>query len=77
MSSPEAVAELAGSLGFAAGDVRAAIDSETVKARLRQHVDAALAAGVFGAPTFIVEGEMFWGADRLDQVDRWLATGGW
>jgi 2-hydroxychromene-2-carboxylate isomerase len=77
MSSPEAVAGLAESVGFRIGDVRAAIEDEMVKARLRQHVDAALAAGVFGTPTFVVDGEMFWGADRLDQVERWLVTGGW
>jgi 2-hydroxychromene-2-carboxylate isomerase len=32
---------------------------------------------VFGCPTFIVDGEMFWGADRLEQVERWIASGGW
>ena len=26
---------------------------------------------------FIIDGEPFWGADRLDHVERWLATGGW
>ena len=37
---------------------------------------AALAKGVFGSPFIIVDGEPFWGSDRLDQVDAWLATGG-
>jgi len=37
----------------------------------------AIAAGVFGSRFTIVDGEPFWGMDRLDQVDRWLATGGW
>jgi 2-hydroxychromene-2-carboxylate isomerase len=77
MSSLEAVADIAESLGFARSDVRAAMEDEAVKARLREHVDAALTAGVFGTPTFVVDGEMFWGADRLDQVDRWLGAGGW
>ena len=27
--------------------------------------------------TLIVDGEPFWGSDRLDQIDKWLATGGW
>ena len=39
--------------------------------------DAAIARGVFGSPYVVVDGEPFWGADRLDQVERWLATGGW
>jgi 2-hydroxychromene-2-carboxylate isomerase len=77
MSSAEAVAAAAEGVGFDRPSVLAAIDDESVKARLRQHVDAALAAGVFGTPTFIVDGEMFWGADRLDQVERWIETGGW
>jgi 2-hydroxychromene-2-carboxylate isomerase len=33
--------------------------------------------GVFGSPFVIVDGEKFWGNDRLTQVDQWLATGGW
>jgi 2-hydroxychromene-2-carboxylate isomerase len=77
MSSPEAVAAEAAALGIDPAELIAAIGSDAVKARLRQHVDAALAAGVFGAPTVIVDGEMFWGADRLAQVERWLETGGW
>jgi carboxymethylenebutenolidase len=35
--------------------------------------EAALAKGVFGAPSFVIEGEIFWGQDRLDFVERWLA----
>jgi 2-hydroxychromene-2-carboxylate isomerase len=77
MSSPEAVAGLAESVGFGTSDVRAAIEDELVKARLRQHVDEALGAGIFGTPSFVVDGEMFWGADRLDQVERWISTDGW
>ena len=33
-------------------------------------------AGVFGSPFVIVDGEPFWGVDRFDQLERWLATGG-
>ena len=36
---------------------------------------AALARGVFGAPTYVVDGEIFWGQDRLDFLDRRLARG--
>jgi 2-hydroxychromene-2-carboxylate isomerase len=48
-----------------------------VKQRLRAEVETAIAAGVCGAPYFIADGEPFWGADRLDHLERWLATGGW
>jgi 2-hydroxychromene-2-carboxylate isomerase len=55
--------------------VLAAIQQTEIKERLKSHVDAALARGVFGAPFLFVDGEPFWGHDRLVQVDRWLATG--
>lgn len=41
MSSPEAVAEMAENAGFAAGDIRMAIENEAVKVRLCEEVDAA------------------------------------
>jgi 2-hydroxychromene-2-carboxylate isomerase len=31
---------------------------------------------VFGSPFVIVDGEPFWGLDRFEQIDRWLARGG-
>ncbi|MDH4059312.1 MAG: 2-hydroxychromene-2-carboxylate isomerase [Aquincola sp.] len=43
------------------------------KDRLRRENDAAIAAGVFGAPFFIVDGEPFWGNDRRAQIEAWLA----
>ncbi len=75
--SVNAVAALAESVGVPQGDTLAAIANPAVKERLRQEVDAAIERGVFGSPFVIVDGEPFWGADRLDQVDGWLATGGW
>jgi 2-hydroxychromene-2-carboxylate isomerase len=47
-----------------------------IKARLAAEVDLGLARGVFGSPFVFVDGEAFWGADRLPQVERWLAEGG-
>jgi len=44
---------------------------------LRAEVEAAVAAGAFGSPFVIVDGEPFFGVDTLDQVDEWLARGGW
>ena len=37
--------------------------------------EQAIAAGVFGAPFFVVDGEPFWGNDRQAQIDAWLASG--
>jgi len=43
-----------------------------VQARYEQQTQAAIDLGVFGAPTYLVDGEMFWGQDRLDFVARRL-----
>lgn len=43
-----------------------------VRARYDAHTQAALDAGVFGAPTWMVDGELFWGQDRLEFVARKL-----
>ena len=58
-------------------DLVTAIPTDTAKERLRRSTDAAIAAGVWGTPSFVVDGELFWGADRLGLVDDWLARGGW
>lgn len=43
-------------------------DDEVVKARLRANTDEAIAAGTFGVPTYVVEGELFWGLDALPML---------
>lgn len=45
------------------------------KARLKAANDAAISAGVFGAPFFEIDGEPFWGNDRKPQLERWLSQG--
>jgi 2-hydroxychromene-2-carboxylate isomerase len=47
-----------------------------IKDQLKAQVEGAIVRGVFGAPFMFVDGEAFWGHDRLPQIDRWLATGG-
>jgi 2-hydroxychromene-2-carboxylate isomerase len=77
ISDPETCADVAAGCGYERAQALAAVNDAAVKERLRVEVDAAIARGVFGSPYFIVDDEPFWGADRLDQIDRWLATGGW
>jgi len=77
ITKAETCADLAANLGVKREDALAGANDPAVKDRLRQEVEAAIAKGVFGSPFVIVDGEPFWGADRLDQIDRWLATGGW
>lgn len=77
ISSPEVTAEVAAGVGLDGEALRAALQEPAVKERVRAETDAALARGVFGSPFFIVDGEPFWGVDRMDQLERWLETGGW
>ncbi len=72
-----AVLDIAAALGHDAESLTNALRDPGVKERLRHETDAAIDAGVFGSPFVVVDGEPFWGADRLDQIDRWLQTGGW
>lgn len=53
------------------------LGAEDIKQRVRDEVDAALKAGVFGSPFFKVDGEPFWGNDRLPHLEEWLRRGGW
>ncbi|MEO7393278.1 MAG: 2-hydroxychromene-2-carboxylate isomerase [Ramlibacter sp.] len=57
--------------------LRAGIESPEAGVLLRSAVDASLKAGIFGSPTFVVDGEPFWGVDRMPEVDEWLTRGGW
>jgi 2-hydroxychromene-2-carboxylate isomerase len=76
ISSPDIAADVAKAQGIDGAAARAALDDAAVKDAFRRDVDAALALGVFGSPYVVVDGEPFWGFDRFDQLDRWLATGG-
>lgn len=77
LSTPEALRGLALPEGLSAEAVADAAAGEEAASLLRAMVEASLQAGVFGSPTVVVDGEPFWGVDKLEQVDRWLARGGW
>lgn len=77
ISSPEATVNIAAKVGVDKAELEQALNDPAVKDRLRAEVDAAIARGVFGSPYFVVDGEPFWGSDRLEQLDKWLETGGW
>jgi 2-hydroxychromene-2-carboxylate isomerase len=72
------VGEVLKGLGLPAEDLIAQAQSDENKLRLRRQTEAAAALGIFGAPTFMVGDEMFWGNDRLDEALSWAretATG--
>lgn len=65
------------SLGIDPDELETALQDDAVKSRLKTAVDEAVKRGVFGSPFIVVDDEPFWGHDRLEQVSRWLETGGW
>ena len=56
--------------------VSEALAGEAVRNRLKDECAQAIARGVFGSPFVIIDGEPFWGVDRIPQIERWLQTGG-
>ena len=76
ISSPDAAAAVAAREGVDAAAARAAIDDPAIKDALKREVEQAIARGAFGSPFVLVDGEPFWGLDRFDQIERWLANGG-
>ncbi|MBM3555804.1 MAG: 2-hydroxychromene-2-carboxylate isomerase [Alphaproteobacteria bacterium] len=77
VSSPEVAADLAAGIGLDRAACLAALGDEAVKARLKDMTEEAVKREIFGSPFMIVDGEKFWGSDRLEQVEEWLARGGW
>lgn len=76
ISSKDVVVALAAAAGADADACARALDDDAVKQRLKDACGEALAAGVFGSPYVVIDGEPFWGVDRLAQIERWLAEGG-
>ena len=72
-SSHDVLGELAGKLGHDSDELLAAIDQDEIKQRLKDVTGEAMERGVFGAPTFFVDDEMFWGADRIGQIEQHLS----
>lgn len=77
VSGADDAADVAAGAGHDRAEVLSVLQKPVVKQRLKEINDEALAKGVFGSPFFIVDGEPFWGHDHLDQVERWIETGGW
>lgn len=75
LDDPAALRELAAASGLAADAAEAAWNDPAWKAHLKGFNEQAVAAGVFGAPFFVIDGEPFWGNDRKAQMMRWLSEG--
>ena len=75
ITTEEGVAAVASSIGLSGPDMAAANSDETYKEAMRQAVQESIDAGMFGAPYFVVDGEAFWGQDRIEQLRRWVVQG--
>ena len=72
MNDPAVVAGVLQHAGFDPQALLALAGDPEVKQRLKDDTQEAVARGVFGAPTCFVDGEMYWGQDRLDFVKEAL-----
>jgi 2-hydroxychromene-2-carboxylate isomerase len=72
LRDPKIVREVVARAGFDAEALLAAAEEPEIKEALRRSTEEAVARGMFGAPTFFVGGEMFFGQDRLDFVEEAL-----
>ena len=77
ISTRETVLDIAAKAGLDRDRIAAGIEDAAVKQRLKAETDGAIARNIFGSPFFVVDGEMFWGNDRIPDLKDWLATGGW
>jgi 2-hydroxychromene-2-carboxylate isomerase len=77
ISAPATVIEIARAVGVDGQALATALDDPAVKERAKREVDAAIAAGVFGSPFYIADGEPFWGVDRMPMLESWIKSGGW
>lgn len=68
----ESVSRIATALGLDGEALVLEASEPQAKERLRRHTDEAIAAGVFGVPTVLVGGELFWGVDALEGLEAFL-----
>jgi len=61
-------------MGLDAADLRHRFSRVELAALHEENTQAALASGVFGAPSYVLDGELFWGQDRLDFLEQALAS---
>lgn len=75
LNEPAALKQLAAESGLDGNEAERVWNDPVWKDRLKRANEAAVAAGVFGAPFVVIDGEPFWGNDRKAQIERWLAQG--
>ena len=71
ISSPEVIIEILKSIEKDGNECLFRIKQPGYKGLLRKQTERAMGLGIFGAPSFIVGGELFWGNDRLEDAMEW------
>ncbi len=74
IADAETLAAICQEQGMDAAALAAAAQSDAVKAEYAGYTQEAIARNVFGAPSYVIDGEIFWGQDRLDFVERALSA---
>ena len=69
VAEPEGLARLVETLGVRASAFLERIDSATVREALIASTNSGLEKGVFGAPSFLIDGELYWGKDRMEFIE--------
>jgi 2-hydroxychromene-2-carboxylate isomerase len=72
ITTDSVVDEVADSVGLNGKELLSKTHTDEIKQRLRLQTESALRAGVFGVPSFVVDGEVFWGNDRLHFLKAYL-----
>ena len=77
ISKPEIAIDIVTALGVSQDAVRKALQDQTVKERFKKETSDAIGLGVFGSPFIFVDGEGFWGSDRMWMVKKKLQQSKW
>ncbi|MBW2389207.1 MAG: 2-hydroxychromene-2-carboxylate isomerase [Deltaproteobacteria bacterium] len=76
ISDPELIADILSAVAQPAEELIERANRDDTKKLLREQTDRAAKLGIFGAPTFVVGDELFWGNDRMGDAIVWARTGG-
>lgn len=71
IADPKEIGSMLDSLGESGAEIIERAQTDENKQRLRDQTARAVSRGIFGAPSFVVDGELFWGNDRLEDALNW------
>ncbi|HBT43719.1 MAG TPA: hypothetical protein DEB21_17520 [Rhodospirillaceae bacterium] len=76
IADPATQAEIMDGMGLDGARLLASADTAEVDDIAQAYTEQAKSIGVFGAPTYVIDGELFWGQDRLDFVEEKVSAQG-